>query len=87
MSFKDVVNRALRAGLGEEARPRQPAAPKTLPHAFAFRPGIDLDKLNRLADYRGDFGATLRAYAAHAIGAPKGQHIEVKGTENLKPNP
>jgi hypothetical protein len=25
-------------------------APKTIPHAFGFRPGIDLDKLNQLAD-------------------------------------
>jgi hypothetical protein len=24
-------------------------APKTIPHAFGFRPGIDLDKLNQLA--------------------------------------
>jgi hypothetical protein len=37
--------------------------------------------------YRGDFGATLRAAAAHAIGAPKGQQIRVFGLENLKPNP
>ena len=50
VSFKDAVNRALRAGLGEEATPRRHAAPKTLPHAFGFRPGIDLDKLNQLAD-------------------------------------
>jgi len=37
--------------------------------------------------YRGDFGATLRAFSAHAIGAPKGQTIRVHGLENLKPNP
>jgi hypothetical protein len=37
--------------------------------------------------YRGDFGATLRAAPAHAVGAPKGQIIRVLGTENLKPNP
>ena len=37
--------------------------------------------------YRGDFGATLRAFSAHAIGAPKGQRIQVFGLENLKPNP
>jgi hypothetical protein len=48
--FKDVVNRMLRAGLGEQARPRRHAAPKTIPHAFGFRLGIDLDKLNQLAD-------------------------------------
>ena len=50
LPFKDVVNRTLRAGLGEQARPRRHAAPKTIPHAFGFRPGIDLDKLNQLAD-------------------------------------
>lgn len=50
MSFKDVVNRTLRAGLGEEAKQRQQPVPKVIPHAFGFRPGIDLDKLNQLAD-------------------------------------
>jgi hypothetical protein len=50
LPFKDMVNRTLRAGLGEEAKPRQHTAPKTIPHAFGFRPGIDLDKLNQLAD-------------------------------------
>ncbi len=49
LSFKEVVNRTLRAGLGEAARPQQDP-PKTIPHAFGFRPGIDLDKLNQLAD-------------------------------------
>jgi hypothetical protein len=48
--FKEVVNRTLRAGLGEQAKSRRSAAPKTLPHAFGFRPGIDPDKLNQLAD-------------------------------------
>jgi hypothetical protein len=50
LPFKEVVNRTLRAGLGEAAKPRRQAAPKTIPHAFGFRPGIDLDKLNQLAD-------------------------------------
>ena len=50
LPFRDVVNRTLRAGLGEQARPRRQAAPKTIPHRFGFRPGIDLDKLNQLAD-------------------------------------
>lgn len=48
--FKDVVNRTLRAGLGEQAKPRRHPAPKTIPHSFGFRAGIDLDKLNQLAD-------------------------------------
>jgi len=30
-------------------KPQRPA-PKTMPHAFGFRPGIDLDKLNQVAD-------------------------------------
>jgi hypothetical protein len=50
LPFKDVVNRTLRAGLGEQAKPHGHAVPKTIPHAFGFRPGIDLDKLNQLAD-------------------------------------
>jgi hypothetical protein len=50
LPFKDVVNRALRAGFGEQAKPRRRKAPRTIPHAFGFRPGIDLDKLNQLAD-------------------------------------
>jgi hypothetical protein len=50
LPFKDVVNRTLRAGLGKAAAPRPHAAPKTIPHAFGFRPGFDLDKLNHLAD-------------------------------------
>jgi hypothetical protein len=48
--FKEAVNRTIRAGLEEEAAaPRHPA-PKTIPHSFGFRPGIDLDKLGQLAD-------------------------------------
>ena len=50
LPLKEVVNRTLRAGLGEQAKPRRHTAPKTIPHAFGFRPGIDLDKLNQLAD-------------------------------------
>ena len=50
LPFKDVVNRTLRAGFGEQAKPRHRTALKTIPHAFGFRPGIDLDKLNQLAD-------------------------------------
>src|SRR5262245_8011133 len=50
LPFKDVVNRTLRSGLGELAKPPPRTAPKTIPHAFGFRPGVDLDKLNQLAD-------------------------------------
>jgi hypothetical protein len=48
--FKEALNRAIRSGLGEAARPRRGAVPKTIPHSFGFRPGVDLDKLNQLAD-------------------------------------
>lgn len=48
--FKEAVNRTIRAGLGEAAAARRHPAPKTIPHSFGFRPGIDLDKLGQLAD-------------------------------------
>ena len=48
--FKEVVNRTIRAGLGEAARPKHGPAPRTVPHSFGFAPGIDLDKLNQLVD-------------------------------------
>ncbi len=48
--FKEAVNRTIRAGLGEAAGARRHPAPKTIPHSFGFRPGIDLDKLGQLAD-------------------------------------
>jgi hypothetical protein len=50
LPFKEVVNRTLRVGLGEQAKPRRHVPPKIIPHAFGFRPGIDLDKLNQLVD-------------------------------------
>ena len=48
--FKEVVNRTIRAGLGEAAKTHRGKAPKTVPHSFGFRPGVDLDKLGQLAD-------------------------------------
>jgi len=50
ISFKEVVNRAVRAGLGKEMESPRVDVPKTIPHSFGFRPGIDLDKLNQLVD-------------------------------------
>ena len=50
VSFKEMVNRTLRAGLSGEMTPRGGEVPRTIPHSFGFRPGIDLDKLNQLAD-------------------------------------
>lgn len=48
--FKEVVNRTIRAGLGEPRGKRRGAAPRTIPHAFGFKPGVDLDKLGQLVD-------------------------------------
>jgi len=48
--FKEAVNRAIRAGLGEAAKTPCGKPVKTVPHSFGFRPGIDLDKLGQLAD-------------------------------------
>lgn len=48
--FKEAVNQALRAGLGQSINARRGPAPKTVPHSFGFSPGIDLDKLGQLAD-------------------------------------
>ena len=50
VSFKEMVNRTLRAGLSREMLSPDVPAPKTMPHSFGFRPGVDLDKLNQLAD-------------------------------------
>ena len=48
--FREAVNRTIRTGLGETAIARRGPVPKTVPHSFGFRPGIDLDKLGQLAD-------------------------------------
>jgi hypothetical protein len=48
--FKEAVNRTIRAGLGEAARTHRGKPPKTAPHSFGFKAGIDLDKLGQLSD-------------------------------------
>jgi hypothetical protein len=48
--FREAVNRTIRTGLGEAAAVRRHPAPKTLPHSFGLRPGVDPDKLGQLAD-------------------------------------
>ena len=48
--FYEAVNRTIRAGIGEASGTRRHPAPKTISHSFGFRPGIDLDKLGKLAD-------------------------------------
>lgn len=49
-SMKASVNEALRRGLGLGGRP--PKAPRFTvePHAYGFKPGIDLGRLNQLSD-------------------------------------
>ena len=49
-SMKAVVNDALRAGLGIRGKPPRPRRFKVQPHAFAFKPGVDVDRLNQLVD-------------------------------------
>lgn len=62
--FKEVVNRTIRAGLGEAAKAPLGKAPKTVPHSFGFRPGVALDKLGQLADE-----LEAEAFAASARGS------------------
>jgi hypothetical protein len=48
-TLKRAVNDALRTGL--KASPAKPRVKfKVKPHAFNFRPGIDLNKMNQLVD-------------------------------------
>ena len=67
LPFKEIINRTLGAGLGEQAKARRQPAANTIPHAFGFRPGIDLDKLNQLAD-------ELEA-EAYVAGLPSGREL------------
>lgn len=48
--MKAVVNRALRVGLGMTDKPIAPERFTVQPHAFGFRAGTDLDRLNQLVD-------------------------------------
>lgn len=50
VSFKEMVNNAIRAGLGDAARPPAGPPPRTEPHSFGLRPGLDMDKLGQLVD-------------------------------------
>lgn len=61
-AFKTVVNEALRRGLGGAKRPAKRAAYAVKPLRLAFRPGIDTDKLNELADELEDAGV-VKKYA------------------------
>ena len=50
MSMKAVVNDALRAGLGAQGKRARARRFKVEPHAFGFKPGVDVDRLNQLVD-------------------------------------
>lgn len=47
-SFKQTLNDALRRGLRTAAQNRKPF--QVRPHSFGVKPGVDLDRLNQLAD-------------------------------------
>lgn len=49
-SMKAVVNDALRIGLGMRGKTAQTSRYEVQPHAFGFKPGIDINRLNQLAD-------------------------------------
>ncbi len=49
-AMKVVVNEALRHGLGLVGKPVRPPRFQVRAHAFGFRPGIDLDRINQLVD-------------------------------------
>lgn len=48
--MKAVVNEALRRGLGLGGHEVKPPPFEVEPHSFGFEPGIDLDRMNQLAD-------------------------------------
>jgi hypothetical protein len=48
--FKQVVNQAIRLGLRARSAGAARPAYRTRPHAFGFKPGVDLDRMNQLAD-------------------------------------
>ena len=48
--MKQIVNEALRVGLGITDKPVRPTPFVVEPHAFGFRAGVDLDRLNQLVD-------------------------------------
>lgn len=49
-AMKTVVNQALRVGLGIQDTPRRPRRFEVKAHSFGFKPGVDLDRMNRLND-------------------------------------
>lgn len=49
-TMKAVVNDALRVGLGTRGKSARLPRYKVKPHAFGFKPGVDIDRLNQLVD-------------------------------------
>ncbi len=49
-AFKEIVNEALRVGLGMTDKAVRPKRFVVKPHSFGFRPGVELDRLNQLVD-------------------------------------
>jgi hypothetical protein len=49
LPFKQVLNAAVRRGLRPDCSASRPPV-RTRPHDFGFKPGIDLDRLNQVAD-------------------------------------
>jgi hypothetical protein len=50
MSLKELINAALRRSLAVDPWGQPPRRPATRSHSYQFRPGIDPDKMNQLAD-------------------------------------
>ena len=49
-SMKAVINDGLRLGLGIRSKPARASRFKVEAHDFGFKPGVDQDRLNQLAD-------------------------------------
>jgi hypothetical protein len=48
--LKSMLKEALRCGLLMAGKPVRPPRFEVRPQAFGFKPGIDLDRMNQLAD-------------------------------------
>ena len=49
-TLKATVNDALRLGLGLSGKPVKAPRFQVHAHAFGFKPGVDLDRVNQLVD-------------------------------------
>lgn len=58
--IEQIVNEALRVGLGLSDNPVRPTPFVVEPHAFGFPAGVDLDRLNQLVDERSVEDASAR---------------------------